>query len=63
MRTSTAEASNYICPECGDELTQDPSDKGFVRHKTNPDCPLERGERDGEEPQAGGQPGAGGPDD
>ena len=42
----TAESNNNVCPLCGDELTEDPSGKGFVRHKTNPDCPLERGERD-----------------
>lgn len=45
MTTSTAEANNYTCPVCHDELTEDPSDKGFVRHKNNPDCDFERGER------------------
>lgn len=50
MKTSTAEANNYICPHCGHELTRDPSGKGFVRHKsrdkTKPECPVERGLRD-----------------
>lgn len=55
MRTSTAEANNYICPECGDELTQDLAERGFVRHKNNPDCPLDRGEKDGEGPQTDGE--------
>ncbi len=31
MRTSTAEANGYRCPQCGDEVTKDPAGKGFVR--------------------------------
>ncbi len=46
MKTSTAESNNYVCPVCGDELTNDLADKGFVRHKARNDCLFERGERD-----------------
>jgi ssDNA-binding Zn-finger/Zn-ribbon topoisomerase 1 len=46
MRTSTAAANNYICPQCGDALTQDTAGRGFVRHKTNPDCQYENGLKD-----------------
>jgi transcription initiation factor IIE alpha subunit len=53
MKTSTAESHGYTCPECGHELTHDPSGKGYVRHKSRdkaqPTCPLGLGERD--EPQ------------
>ena len=46
MRTSTAEKNGYICPKCKDELTQDRKGRGYVRHKTNPNCDFERGEKD-----------------
>ena len=46
MKTSTAEANGWTCPRCGDDTTQDPSGKGFVRHTTIPGCPFERGRRD-----------------
>ena len=48
MKTSTAERFGYVCPqpECHDQLTHDIRERGFVRHKTNPDCDYERGERD-----------------
>ena len=46
MKTSTAESNNYVCPVCGDELTNDLADKGFVRHKARNDCLFERGARD-----------------
>jgi hypothetical protein len=46
VKTSTAEKYGYRCPVCGDEVTQDPSGKGFVRHKNIPGCQFERGERD-----------------
>lgn len=46
MKTSTARAHNHFCPQCGDELTEDHQGRGFVRHKTNRNCPLERRERD-----------------
>jgi ssDNA-binding Zn-finger/Zn-ribbon topoisomerase 1 len=60
MRTSTAENNGYRCPRCGDDVTRDPSDKGFVRHKNIPNCDFERGERDEEashrDSSAGGPP-------
>ncbi len=46
MKTSSAEKYGYRCPKCGDETTQDPSGKGFVRHKTNRKCQFEAGLRD-----------------
>lgn len=46
MTTATAAANNYRCPKCKEELTEDPSCKGFVRHKTKPDCDHEKGMRD-----------------
>ena len=48
MKTSTAEAYNYICPdpECGDNLTKDRIAKGYVRHMNNPNCKFEKGEKD-----------------
>ncbi len=46
MRTSSAEANGWKCPACGDDTTQDPSGKGYVAHRTNPNCDFERGERD-----------------
>lgn len=46
MKTSTAEKNGYICPKCGDELTEDRQGLGYVRHKTNPDCNFEKGEKD-----------------
>lgn len=44
VKSSTAEKHNYICPVCGDELGQDISDKGYVRHMTNPKYQFEQGE-------------------
>ena len=32
MKTSTAEEEGYVCPKCGQRLSQDLSGKGFVRH-------------------------------
>jgi hypothetical protein len=40
-----AEKNNFKCPICNDELAQDKIGRGFVRHKTKPDCPC-KGERD-----------------
>lgn len=50
MKTSSAEKCGFHCPKCKDETTGDPSGKGFVRHKSNPDCDFERGERDAPRP-------------
>ena len=47
MRTSTAEANDWKCPECGDDTTQDRSDQGYVRHRSKAQCDFQRGERDG----------------
>ena len=62
MKTSTAEHFGYVCPQpdCHDQLTRDIAERGFVRHKTNPDCDYERGERDHpaiSEPPPGASPG------
>ena len=46
MTTTTAALHGYKCPICNEELTEDPSNKGFVRHKTNSGCTHEKGERD-----------------
>ena len=46
MKTSTATRHGYRCPRCRDETTDDPAGKGFVRHKNNPHCLFEKGERD-----------------
>ncbi len=46
MKTSSANKNNSRCPECDDHLTQDTAKQGFVRHKNNPNCDFERGERD-----------------
>ena len=46
MKTSTAEQNNGRCPKCRDYLTEDHAGLGFVRHRTNPDCDFEKGERD-----------------
>lgn len=46
VKTSTAEKHNYICPVCGDELGQDASGKGYVRHVSNPNCQFEKGQKD-----------------
>src|SRR5205809_600753 len=35
MKTSSSLANDSVCPECHNELTNDLSAKGFVRHK---DC-------------------------
>jgi len=49
MRTSTAAENDFRCPKCGDELAQDRVGRGFVRHKNNPDCDFEKGERNRDE--------------
>ena len=46
MKTSTAEKNRYVCPRCGDNMARDHAGLGFVRHKNNPNCDFERGERD-----------------
>lgn len=46
VRTSTAEANNYVCPSCKDELNRDRSNRGYVSHKRNPNCSFQKGERD-----------------
>ena len=46
MKTSEAEKNGYRCPKCGDEMTQDPKGRGFVRHKTDRQCRYGNGERD-----------------
>ena len=46
VKTSTAIKHGYVCPACGDELTVDHSNMGYVRHKRNPNCDFERGQRD-----------------
>ena len=53
VRTSTAERFGYRCPDCGDELSQDPSGKGFVKHMSNRECRFEEGQRDTSESVAG----------
>ena len=46
MKTSTAEINDFVCPNCKDTLTRDRAGRGFVRHKSNPDCYFEKGEKD-----------------
>lgn len=46
VRTSTAAANGYVCPECQDRLNRDRSGKGFVSHATNPNCTFEQRQRD-----------------
>lgn len=46
MKTSTAKSNDYICPSCRDGLTHDRAGRGFVRHRKNPDCNFEKGEKD-----------------
>jgi hypothetical protein len=46
MKTSEAKANSWHCPICKDETTQDPSGKGYVRHKSNPACEHGHGQRD-----------------
>jgi len=46
MKTSTAITNNFVCPECGDQVAQDHVGRGYVCHRTNPNCNFERGERD-----------------
>jgi hypothetical protein len=48
MKTSTAKQHGWRCPVCGDETSQDPDGKGYVRHKTNRACQFEKGMRDRE---------------
>jgi hypothetical protein len=50
VRMSTAEKNGYKCPNCGDQLSQDRADKGFLRHMSIAGCPFERGQRDDREP-------------
>jgi hypothetical protein len=56
VRTSTAEANGWRCPQCGDATTCDHSGRGYVNHRKNRDCPLERGEWDGIEAAASAGP-------
>lgn len=46
----TSDAVNGRCPVCGAEVTEDPSEKGFVRHKEHlgpcREHPFGLGERD-----------------
>ncbi|MCB9133612.1 MAG: hypothetical protein H6647_22030 [Anaerolineales bacterium] len=46
VKTTTAENHNFICPACGDELGRDLSGKGYVRHRSNPTCQFEKGQKD-----------------
>lgn len=46
MKATSADSNNGRCPICNDEVTEDPSGKGFVRHKTVANCEFERGQRD-----------------
>jgi hypothetical protein len=46
MRTSSARANGWRCPQCGDVTTRDESGQGFVRHTTNRTCEFEKGQRD-----------------
>ena len=46
MKTSTAKANCYICPECKDKVTKDRKKRGWVRHMNNPNCKFEKGEKD-----------------
>lgn len=46
MKTSTAEKHGYRYPQCGDTLTEDKQDRGFVRHTTNRKCQFEKGQKD-----------------
>ena len=46
MRTSTAKANGFRCPNCGDETTRDETGMGYVRHTRNPSCDFQKGERD-----------------
>jgi predicted RNA-binding Zn-ribbon protein involved in translation (DUF1610 family) len=47
MKTSSAEAPEpRRCPECKDAVTRDLKSRGFVRHKNNPNCGFQRGEKD-----------------
>jgi hypothetical protein len=50
MKTSEAEANGYVCPRCKGPLSQDLSEKGFVRHlermRNGERCDYGKGERD-----------------
>jgi len=46
MRTSTADQHGHWCPQCGDAIARDLIGRGFVRHKSYPNCLFERGQRD-----------------
>ena len=46
MTTATAERNGYKCELCKDDTTHDHAGRGFVRHKNNPSCPFERGQKD-----------------
>jgi hypothetical protein len=50
VRTSSRkirEDGEWICPECEGLLYKDNKGLGFVRHKSNPNCGFQKGERDG----------------
>ena len=46
MKTSTAYHNGYICPKCKDKLAQDLKGHGWVKHKNNPNCDFQKGEKD-----------------
>lgn len=46
VRTSTARSAGYICPNCKDRLSRDRTGRGYVSHLHDPDCGLEKGQRD-----------------
>lgn len=46
MKTSTARANGWRCPDCGDSTSRDETGQGYVRHLTNRDCSFEKGMRD-----------------
>ena len=46
MKTSTAEKHGYVCPKCKDGLTRDDAGRGYVKHKNNPHCDFEKGQKD-----------------
>jgi hypothetical protein len=55
MKASTAEREHWHCPKCRDETTLDPSGKGWVRHKTDPNCQHGQGEKDEPYQDGGGR--------
>jgi ribosomal protein S27AE len=46
MKTTESENNNNTCPVCGDGLTTDHKNRGFVRHLTNAECQYGNGEKD-----------------